>query len=857
MTATTCLSVRTAAILAVGSIALAQSRTYTLNADFDEGTLTSVNHSIADQLQLDTFPGGGRLDFVAVAATGRNTLVRFDANTGVVFGEYRTAPTGLLRNPSRTSVDAAGNVWVGNRDEISGGLGSVCRIGIVVGGTRVNADGSPNPVGLYLAPPFLYNTCVDRDNDGLIRTSMGLNDVLAWPNVTDGAGGPDGLVQDAVDEAIQIFQRTSGVQVRHVSVDAAGDAWVGGYPSFPTSFDKLSGVDGAVLASFVAPGCGGHGGVVSGGILWSTSLTENSVMRYDTATGIGTCIPMTSPHGMAKDTQGNIWVAQFDLNMVSKLTPAGVLFPGFPKRTGGGSFDRSLAVTPADDNVWVGNSAANNVSRLDNNGLIRKVIDLGANGNSPRGVSVDGNGKVWVTNLNSNNAMRIDPNGAADGLGAVDLTVDLGANAAPYDFGDMTGSVPLGLVQPNGSWNVVYDSGTANTQFGTISWNASVPANTAFAVSFRVANSQAALAGLPFQPASNGVPFTGVSGRFVEVHCDFTRANPSVTATPVLFDLTILGMPPPPDDDDEPKPGNGNPVSLLVFPEFDNVTGNVTMITVTNVDSELGDVDVEYVYIGREGNSGQLIDCLETNRTRRMTPNDTLTVITRFDNPNQQRGYLYVFAKSPISGRAIVHDSLIGSALILKSEEVASYSFQPFGYAGIGEPGTETDHDNDGLRDLNGIEYQKSSDETLVPRFFGQGDAIHSELVLINLTGGSAFSAVLDFLIFNDNEEIFSHQHEFRCWEKRSLSAVTSLFENDFLLSTGHDLGENLGIETGWFRMDGHVANSSATSLQDPAFLAMLVEGVGPHAIADLPYEIGSQDNGDLLPHGVFGDSTP
>ena len=57
--------------------------------------------------------------------------------------------------------------------------------------------------------------------------------------------------------------------------------------------------------------------------------------------------------------------------------------------------------------------------------------------------------------------------------------------------------------------------------------------------------------------------------------------------------------------------------------------------------------------------------------------------------------------------------------------------------------------------------------------------------------------------------------------------------------------------------MNGHVANSQAASLDDPAFLAMLVEGVGPNAVADLPFEIGSQTNGDLLAHGVFGDSTP
>src|SRR5688572_23388341 len=168
-------SFRALAVLGLAAFAGAQSRTYTLNADFDEGVLVNVNHAVvADQLQLDVVPAGGVLNFCAVAATGRNTLVRFDSDTGTILGEYRTAPNGLLRNPSRTTIDAAGNVWVGNRDEAGGGLGSVVRIGVCVGGTRVDANGTPNPNGQYLAPPFAYSTCVDRDNDGLIRTSRGL-----------------------------------------------------------------------------------------------------------------------------------------------------------------------------------------------------------------------------------------------------------------------------------------------------------------------------------------------------------------------------------------------------------------------------------------------------------------------------------------------------------------------------------------------------------------------------------------------------------------------------------------------------------------------------------------------------------
>lgn len=845
--------------VALAASAGAQSRTYTLDADFDEGVLANVNHTaVHDQLQLDVAPGGAAFDFCAVSATGRNTLVRFDANTGQILGEYRTAPVGHQRNPSRTAVDSAGNVWVGNRDEVSGGMGSVCRIGLVVGGTRVDASGTANPNGQFLAPPYLYNTCIDRDGDGLIRTSRGLNDVLDWPDVTDGAGGADGIVHDALDECIQIFQRTTGIVVRHVSVDANDDLWVGGYPDFPNPFNKLSGVNGAVLATFVPPGCGGHGGVVDpAGIIWSVSLDEDAVLRYDPVAGAGICIPVLAPHGLGIDSQGNIWIAQFDMNAVTKIAPNGTIFPGFPKRSGGASFDRSLAVTFADDNVWVGSSAGNDVSRLDNNGTIRKVINLGANGNSPRGVSVDGNGKVWVTNFGSNNAMRIDPNGAADHLGAVDMTVDLGTNATPYNFGDFTGRVDLGTIQPNGSWTVVFDAGAANTEFGRIGWNALVPANTSFAVSFRASNSLAGLDALPFVPAVNGQAFSGVFGRFVQIRADFMRANPSVTASPVLFDLTIEaleGPPPPPDC----VPGQRNPASLLVYPEFDNRTGDMTLLSLTNVDGGDESVDVEFVYIGKYGPHEVELDCSEVNRTRRLTPNDTVSLLTRFDNPNQSQGYVYAFAKSRTTGQAIVHDHLIGQALVIDGIEALQYSFNAYSFTGVGPEGSATDRDGDGIRDLNTLEYQCTSDVTLVPRFLGQSDVIESDLVLINLTGGTQFDATLDLLVYNDNEEVFSDQVAFRCWDKLALSDISNVFDNDFLVTTANAPNESIsGVETGWFRIDGNVANSPAASIPDPAFLALLVERVGSYGVADLPFETGSQTNGDLLPRGIFGDLTP
>jgi hypothetical protein len=50
------------------------------------------------------------------------------------------------------------------------------------------------------------------------------------------------------------------------------------------------------------------------------------------------------------------------------------------------------------------------------------------------------------------------------------------------------------------------------------------------------------------------------------------------------------------------------------------------------------------------------------------------------------------------------------------------------------------------------------------------------------------------------------------------------------------------------------VAVSSQETIVDPAFYMVLIERVGIFAVADLPFECGSQVNGTLLPRSLFGD---
>jgi hypothetical protein len=256
------------------------------------------------------------------------------------------------------------------------------------------------------------------------------------------------------------------------------------------------------------------------------------------------------------------------------------------------------------------------------------------------------------------------------------------------------------------------------------------------------------------------------------------------------------------------------------------------------------------------------LSCVRYEKSRTLTGNDTLTLLTCADNPEQQAGYVYAYALD----RALDpggFDVFIGQMQIIDGIHSWNYSVNALDFrAGVGHR-KETDIDGDGHRDLNGSEYEMAPNELLVPRFFGQADpsnphGVFSDLVLIALSGGSYFDTTVDFQVYNDNEEMFSAEHTFSCWEKVALGQISGVFSQAFLRDqTNHDVNEVFGnptLETGWFRMSGRVANSTAGSIQNPAIYGVLLERAGRVSVGDAPFEIGGRA-GHLSVQQVVGDN--
>ncbi|MEW6742918.1 MAG: hypothetical protein AB1486_09175 [Planctomycetota bacterium] len=303
------------------------------------------------------------------------------------------------------------------------------------------------------------------------------------------------------------------------------------------------------------------------------------------------------------------------------------------------------------------------------------------------------------------------------------------------------------------------------------------------------------------------------------------------------------------------------PGSLLVFPVFDNQTALATVVTVTNVNSDVslnpdtglaaGTIKAHFIYVNG-------LTCQETNRDELLTPNDTISVITAAHSAGSPLGYLYVYAKHPLQEMPVKFDWLIGTMMAVDGVNLFEYSMNAWSFkaaVGLAEL-ANTDLDADGIRDFDGTEYAMVPDEMLYPRFFGQGGAVESELLLVDLTG-TQFSSTLDLLIYNDNEYEFSAEYTFSCWSRKPLAEISGAFTQAFLASTDNDPDELVGLpalELGWFRIDGGMASSTTKSIEDPAFLTGLVERINQLGGAELPFHQGTQDNGDLLPRGVDGD---
>ena len=615
-----------------------RGRTWTRNADFEEGFLKDVTYDeIDDALILSTERHVIPYIGCAFGDEGHNDfpmLLRLDSENGQIVALYQGAPRVDPNDrgwTSRAIADPSGDTWVSGlfRDGTGVYRGFATRYGVVLGGTRGNRLGvAPNytfqddPKGEYLRPPYKYNTCVDRDGDGFLHVSGGPNQLLPWPypQPTDQAYSAAQLLASAVDETITDLVLFDVSTYRStLALDTALNLWATGDTEMGTAYQKydpIARVLGApILFDDTCASWGFSEGVVSRqNILWgsrSDSITE-MLHRVNLNTGQQTCfpgVPPVDPHGVAVDpATDNVWyLSSSDASRIFKLdangNPAGSYSHGISDAYASSA---SRIVVDRLGNIWVliASSPDMKLVHMRTDGSVVGIVnipcltDYGCMG-------LDNQGRIWLSGTTTlgtgHQIVRVNPTRGPIGtgniqVGEVDLSVTLPDITSGFSaITDFASAEAAQTVAETGQWRAVHDSGAAyngsptspsdDVVWGEIAWNSweDIPHGARLTVQARAAYLETLLSSQAWQTvAASGNSFSA-QGQFVEIRVTFTPGTDPGTGAkirPILYDLTLVpsGVAPQVDP---------NTHQVAVDDEL-TITKNSNLVTIDVLANDLG-----------------------------------------------------------------------------------------------------------------------------------------------------------------------------------------------------------------------------------------------------------------------------
>jgi streptogramin lyase len=187
--------------------------------------------------------------------------------------------------------------------------------------------------------------------------------------------------------------------------------------------------------------------------------------------GSGSTARFSGPRGVAVDTTGNVYVADFGNSTIRKITPAGVVstwaglavYPGSTDAIGNDarfSGPKDLAVDPA-GNVYVADMYNSTIRKITPAGAVSTLAGLAVTSGSedglgsaarfsfPSGVALDSAGNIYVADSNNYTIRKITPAGAVStlaGLAGTPGSTEGSGSEARFSFPQDVGVDSAGTV---------------------------------------------------------------------------------------------------------------------------------------------------------------------------------------------------------------------------------------------------------------------------------------------------------------------------------------------------------------------------------------------------------------------------
>jgi streptogramin lyase len=244
--------------------------------------------------------------------------------------------------------------------------------------------------------------------------------------------------------------------------------------------------DFTIAINFTGGGLNAPDGLAidASGNVWVANYSGNSITKLTNSGAPATGSPfsavgLSGPQGIAIDGSGNLWITNDyndQGNSVTKLTSAGIVVSGSPFATGGDD-DVPIAID-ASGNVWVGNESTGSVAKLNSAGTAVSGSPFTSGGLYwPEAIAIDASGNAWIADFanNGGSITKLTNSGAA-------------VSGDPFTGGNLYGPIGLAIDGSGNAWvaNIQSNYVTKFNSAGTV-----VSGSSGFTTGSGVTGSQA------------------------------------------------------------------------------------------------------------------------------------------------------------------------------------------------------------------------------------------------------------------------------------------------------------------------------------------------------------------------------